>query len=335
MSSNSKWKDRLLSSSVPLEFDAAKILVDKGFTVDFDYTYRRYDNKEEKDFSADISADAFYPFDFDAPIHLTVDLLVECKYRNPNVKWIFLPDINTDQYHSRFSSRTALKLVDEFSNECFESRLGFLSEHETCLKGSELNLQTGEVHDSDIRHGCNQLLYAMPHLLQRKISSALHNAIDECYPFVICPILLTTAELYIVSAEFGISKVLNSAKLEELCYKVDCIKYQLSIPPSFHFHCANTFRDIFNDGFSFTGESKHDTNYAHFVNLRKTTKEDISKTNFIRSDPRILLTELQNGYADDFFKEIIICSMPYFSKLIDRTKEYIEVLDSRKMTLQQ
>jgi hypothetical protein len=40
INSNSKsWKSRLISSSLPLEFEAARILISEKFHIQSDYTY--------------------------------------------------------------------------------------------------------------------------------------------------------------------------------------------------------------------------------------------------------------------------------------------------------
>src|ERR1051325_785717 len=94
MSKDSKWKSRLLSSSLPLEYEAAKLLVSRGFGVDSDYSYSRDDSGVVKDFSVDVHGTAYAPFSKRKNLEIQLSLLVECKQRNPNVKWLFFPDPN-------------------------------------------------------------------------------------------------------------------------------------------------------------------------------------------------------------------------------------------------
>ena len=42
MTDSKKWESRLLSSSIPLEYEVAKVLSDLNFTVSFDYAYYRH-----------------------------------------------------------------------------------------------------------------------------------------------------------------------------------------------------------------------------------------------------------------------------------------------------
>jgi hypothetical protein len=62
MSSSGKWKSKLISSSLPLEFEVAKFLVSQGFSVSADYTYARDDSGIVKDFSVGLQATAYLPF---------------------------------------------------------------------------------------------------------------------------------------------------------------------------------------------------------------------------------------------------------------------------------
>ena len=110
-----KWKDRLLSSSFPLEYEVGKILTSNNFYVDYDYAYKRHDDTLEKEFSIDIKAGGYYPFEINSPVKINIDMLLECKYRNPNVSWLFFSDINISEF-SNFSSKGAIKVIDEFSD---------------------------------------------------------------------------------------------------------------------------------------------------------------------------------------------------------------------------
>src|SRR4030065_1745594 len=93
---NTKWKDRLLSSGVPLEFEVAKILTKEGFFVDYDFAYQRFDEKEEKEFSIDIHSTGYHPFNEPNNLNIEIGLFLECKFRNPDVRWAFLPNLEIE-----------------------------------------------------------------------------------------------------------------------------------------------------------------------------------------------------------------------------------------------
>jgi hypothetical protein len=107
-----KWKSRLASSGVPLEFEAAKILAKKRFAVSADYTYARDDAGVVKDFSVDLEASGFTPFGNPNSITSSVSILVECKYRLPSTRWLFLPDPN--YYYTSLVVGHTLNAVYEF-----------------------------------------------------------------------------------------------------------------------------------------------------------------------------------------------------------------------------
>jgi hypothetical protein len=329
---SAKWKNRLLSSSLPLEFEIAKHLVNEDFYVDFDYSYKRLDEKEEKDFSIDISAGGFYPFGVGDEIKLKTHFLVECKYRNPNVNWIFLPDINNKDY-TIFSSQGPLKFLDEFS-EFRSKHSGNLLMLDTCLKGMEINMENGEVHDRGITHGINQLVYGLPAVLESAITDCLLGHLTEIYPYFICPILVTTSKLYIVREEFDIEKVKRADNLKEFADEVPYLSFYSDLYPSFKNHCKNIFENIL-------GTSSLDR-YEYFRKLREIDPNLLKKKNptpeetsimidSMMSQPKMLLDELKLGFGSDFFREVIICNSNEFLNLIKICKEVIEST-ANKMT---
>ena len=99
MAKNSSWKSKLLSSGVPLEFEAAKILTAKGFAVDADYTFTRIYEGVSKDASVDIMGTGYLPLNDRNSVKAELYLLIECKYRSPKTQWLFLPEINDPDFN--------------------------------------------------------------------------------------------------------------------------------------------------------------------------------------------------------------------------------------------
>ena len=85
-----KWKHSLLSSSLPLEFEIAKLLASLEFAIDADYTFSRTDAGETKDFSVDIFATKYTRQPEPDPTRVDLLILVECKFRTPQKRWLFL-----------------------------------------------------------------------------------------------------------------------------------------------------------------------------------------------------------------------------------------------------
>ncbi|MBI5573834.1 MAG: hypothetical protein HY919_04695 [Elusimicrobia bacterium] len=80
------WKEYLLKSSIPLEFEVKKFLDSKGCISDFEYSYlRTNENNASKEFSYDIDASYICDEHF-------VELMIECKYRHQSTKWVFIPE---------------------------------------------------------------------------------------------------------------------------------------------------------------------------------------------------------------------------------------------------
>jgi hypothetical protein len=315
------WKDKLLSSGVPLEYEIGKILAEKDFCVDFDYSYTRLDDAYEKEFSVDIRASRYNPFEITdiRDTILDMDLMVECKYRNPSISWLFIPELNKDGFE-KFSERGVIKIFDEFSevNSRFKS-LGRLFSA-TCLKGIEVNQKTGDTHDTGIRHGINQLLYSLPHLMYEHINSSFHDHINDVHPFVVCPILVTTAELRILKADFSIKTLQASEQLDEISEVVPYLTFHTDTTPSFDVHCSNIFED-------FPLKNQLDR-FNHFKELRY---QEIDFNNFPKledkySSPADLLKKLQNGVLNGIFSQTIVCNLNSFSDLLDEIKTEMKIL---------
>lgn len=311
-----KWKDRLLSSSIPLEYEVAKILAKNNFAIDLDYSYVRLDNALEKEFSIDIKAGGYYPFNSAASIKIEVDLLVECKYRNPNVSWLFIEDVNIDEFSS-FSLKGVIKMIDEFSEYTVKNGDFNLLNMKTCLKGIEVNVQNGEVHDIGIHHGVNQLTYCLPSLLQHHLFGSLVSHLDDIHPYIMCPILVTTADLRVLNRNFSIENLAQSERLEDISEEVPFLTLYSDVLPSFKEHCRNTFKNLL--------ESDINKRYEYFKKLRKNDLYNVKTQRFssLVSDPKSLLIDIQNGYGNDLFRETLICNIKYFPVLLKEIKNII------------
>jgi hypothetical protein len=188
MSNPKSWKSELISSSIPLEFDAARILVSHGFAITSDYTYARDDSGTVKDFSVDLFARATTPFTNPNKLTSELELLVECKQRNPNTRWLFFPEINRLDF-SPITVGVTLRSVDNFFKGFFppNATIDFDKQGPFCYKGIEIDEISGIVHDSQLRHGISQLQYAMPRLLTNSIEFQLGSHEEDNIPFFSAP----------------------------------------------------------------------------------------------------------------------------------------------------
>lgn len=238
MSNSGKWKSKLVSSSLPLEFEVAKFLVSQGFSVSADYTYARDDSGVVKDFSVDLQATAYLPFSNPNKITTQLDLLVECKQRNPNVKWLFLPDPNSPDFSPVTLGRT-VRAIDNFSLKFFRSSttIDFDVPIKHCYKGIEIDESNGNVYDSELRHGISQLQYALPRLITETALNNLHGHIDDNIPFLICPILLTTADLMVAQRKLATDMIESATCLADISKPVPYLVFYSDYGPDFERHC--------------------------------------------------------------------------------------------------
>ncbi|MDB4932349.1 MAG: hypothetical protein JWM10_4833 [Myxococcaceae bacterium] len=235
-----KWKPRLQSSSLPLEFEIAKTLVESRFSVTSDYTYGRGDDGSRKEYSVDVHARGGVPYDNENQIRADVDLLIECKHRKPGIKWLFLPDPNRPDY-SPITLGCTLRALDEFSPRVLPAN-ATISFDETavfCYKATEIDEGDGNVDDRELRHGLVQLQYALPSLIKSNIQFNVPGGIYDTPPLFFCPILVTNAELIIANTSLTMSEVDTADKVGDLGQSVSSLVYYLDYGPDFERHCRS------------------------------------------------------------------------------------------------
>lgn len=160
-----KWKSKLLSSSFPLEWEVAKLLALREFSVSADFPYQRKSDGTLKEFTVDVHAHTMAVYLKRLGMHCDLELLIECKFRHPGITWLFAPDPNVPDASPAMSGY-ALRAVDAFSSWFLHDEPREV-DHSFPLayKGVEIDANNGSVHDSEIRHGIAQLQYALPPLL--------------------------------------------------------------------------------------------------------------------------------------------------------------------------
>lgn len=309
-----KWKDRLFSSSLPLEFEVAKFLAGREYAVDFNYSYQRQDGGEQKEFSFDIQANMYYPFKWDSPIKMNFDLLIECKYRNPSVSWLFIPEINC-AHHQESYLRNTIRFDDAFTFDHHEHGPFGLPVCESALKAMEVNISNGEVHESDITHGAYQLLFALPYFLERHVSRNLASDHSEMYPYLVCPILVTTAKLLLLKEDFSIKTLKESQDVLSLATEEPYLQLHTSLPPSFGTHCANIFNQIPNP--------HQVANYKKLLEIRKVKfGKNLSLPKSMYSQPDLRLWDYKNA-TPDLFSSVLVCNLDHFPKLIEEIENAV------------
>lgn len=312
MNESKKWKSRLLSSSLPLEYEVAKILTDRDFSVSFDYSYYRKDGDHKKEFSTDLKALHFFPLDTEDRIDASLTLVAECKYREEGKKWIFLPDINKPEF-SDFTLGYTIKSLAEFSTKATKQDLisSFEEEFNYALKGVEINVTSGEVFDKDIRHGIAQLKFALPYLIKNTIDNNRFCHLVDAHPGYVISVLVTNADLYILNEEFSIERVKECEDLEELAQHVPYLVCHTEIGPDFTDHHKGIFR-------GFSRDCEEVENFQVFEAFQKTQRH---KTYEIYKSPLRCCQDLEQSYFStmkQYYSQHFICNFKHFPDFIDK-----------------
>lgn len=317
MSESSKWKSKLLSSSVPMEYEVAQTLVSNEFSIDVDFSYTRLDGGLEKDFSVDLRASS-YILNENEDIQTLIELLVECKYRHPSNKWVFFEDPNNPDF-SLFTHGSTLRAIDDFSWKFFpnNSTVHFDAHNCFCIKGVEVDTSTGMVHDSEIRHGLMQLQYALPRLLVDRISFEISHPSDENHPFLFCPILLTTSPILVVRPGVKIGTVEHSSKLEDFTTVFPWVVIHSDLTPEFERHmvaqCASLLKVADEPLVQQLGEFREaNGEYKH-----RLPAEQLG-----------MLAGLKSWRPFDYFSQTVVCSLEHFPRLLHEIRQIAEAAAS-------
>jgi hypothetical protein len=187
---NNKWKDALLKSGLPLEYEVATFLENnKNCLLKNDHSYLKEDESSTvKEFSYDLNASYIkMPYD--------VELMIECKFRSPNTKWYFMPK----QYGGmeEIHQNSFIHAIDHFHPKWSWKWEGYLPFElaPLCSKGIEI-YDCGEHNNKSIEQAVMQLSYGFA----EQITETIIDHIDEKYGIrfwsIFIPIIITTAELF-------------------------------------------------------------------------------------------------------------------------------------------
>lgn len=319
MGDNSKkWKSRLLSSSIPLEFEVAKILSELNFFVSYDYPYSRKDGVEQKEFSTDINASLYYPLDNENEIDGVLSILAECKYREEGKKWLFIPEINKVDF-STFTLGYTIRALKEFSKRRIkaEKLYEFEDKCDFSLKAVEVNTITGDVFDKDIRHGVYQLKFALPYLVKDFIEGNLYGHIEDVETRFIVPVLITNADLYLIKENFSISQLKEIDNVEDISTKVPYIILYSDIGPDFTEHHKVIFKDFFK-------ENKGNRNLTVIEALQKKFKYGKFRFSYSAMDSCFDLQESFKSKLLANYSQFFVCSFQEFPGFINGLIKAVE-----------
>ena len=318
------WKDNLLSSSVPMEFEVSKLLVKHGFSTSADYSYTRHGAQGRDDFSVDLHASIYLPYRRPNEITTEFQLLIECKHRHRNNKWLFFPDPNLSDFSS-FTLGHTLRVVDDFAPVMLDTQpsTAFDNKEELCIKGVEIDLSNGTVHDAEIRRGLAQLQYALPRLVTEAIEWNLGMHPEECYPFLYCPILLTTSEILVAKPDTTIASVENANALTDLATPAPWVVVYCEQTQDFQRHrqvACEPLSGLVESGATDWIDAVRKSAGVHDYGL-----------------PSAACEELTDGYSrgrlSKYFGQFIVCSLPHFESLLGKLKTVASKTDKTRKEL--
>lgn len=316
MNKSMKWKERLLSSSLPLEFEVANFLAKEGFFLEPDYKYQRRTNELVKECSIDLEATVYFPITNPNAMNSALHLMVECKYRSPNKVCLFLPEILSRHALSNVTLGRTLCLIDEFSYDRIPQDAIYRFEEDipVCYKGIDMDLSSGNVEDKEINEGIDQLMYSLP---QMHLNSVTHNL--TCHPadnkpYFAMSILVTNADLRILKPNVDIQKIQKARNINAISHSVPYLIFYRSHGDLFKRHLGSTLRNI--------DEYLEDKTISELEAKLRESKLEEYEFNY----PRAIISECTKGYCF-FFRELchqfIICNSRNLPVLIKTVKRII------------
>lgn len=240
----SGFKQQVIRSGIPLENTIRQYLDSLGLIIYGEYTFERND----KLFSIDTHATNTLKFPLRHRDNLIeLDLLIECKYKEPNHAWVFAsypdptPMIQIHTLYSDFpfykrlkdygyniknkSSRYARwRGLDEihWMGKCFPKGFNLVNAATEIISDKSFNPKA-------ITEGIHQIVYATGSMLVEKTVGLIadefaHTEDKEKYYFggelaaIIYPVIVTTADLYLLKSNKTIEDIQKSKNIND-CFK--------------------------------------------------------------------------------------------------------------------
>jgi hypothetical protein len=311
MNKDIKWKEHLLKSGIPLEYEIKEYLLKNGCIPNFEYTYlRENETKQTTEFSYDIDSSFIKPPYF-------IDFMIECKYRHESTKWLFLPEeyggIDEVEYTSFIHQNDHFnsKRHSNFSN--FPFPLAPL-----CSKGIELTNE-GQ-NPKTITQAISQLSYAMA----EKITNGIYHQIDEVLSknfggtlFCNIPIIVTTAELYRINENVTIDKIKNSTEIEEIATNQKCLVIKNNIGVDLEKYNLSVFQDFVSE----IGKDKLSEKLNSFNKDLEFVLSVIAKNYCPQCLIVIHYSKIKNGFDD---------LISYLKKYMNPDKEVLDAIKQKE-----
>lgn len=241
------WKDLLLKSGLPFEYEVKQNFSKQGCTVYDEYIYSRADeNNIQKDFSYDLDANYWRG--------ASIDFMIECKFKTKDTNWFFLPDpfaYLNDIYRDDFfhigdyfvNPRFAFSRI-EVRNKAFIGPL--------CGKGVEI-LDNNFI-ETNIRKAINQISYAFIEKVIEGINEQLQTEMFFDTAFITVPIIITNAKLNIINENVTVKQIQNAKSIEEVSEQRDFLIHRSKIGNDLRNYNLKKLKEYFNNNFDYANK---------------------------------------------------------------------------------
>lgn len=239
--SKKHWKDHLLRSGVPLEYEVAGIFSNEKMSVAADFSFMRKDLAGPKEWSVDIHAHWFATSRDENTIYFELNVLAECKYRSPEKSILLIEDPN--KHYSAATLGYTVSSIDVYAPYTFETK-AFQKIDETLpivYKGVEIH--EGGAFEDDLRHGFQQLRYATPLMLKEMLDFNLGGHPEDICGGFFTKILVTNSPILLMNKSVDIEAIKNAQDLADISRPIDIAIYFSDYGPDFEDHFRSTFRD--------------------------------------------------------------------------------------------
>jgi hypothetical protein len=313
MSDKMKWKEALLLSSMPLEFEAARLLVAEGFSVNSDFQYAWSGGEGLRDSAVDLHASSSLAMPgFDEAVVLN-ELLINCAPRHPDVSWLFLPDLNTPEFSTPRGGST-IRMIDQFSPYVISQKpaAAFDAEMPLCYRGIEINMATGEDAGPVFNRGILKLQHSLPRLLTENTFAMLTGPRKMNMPFLFCPVLVTSAPLYVIQKEVSTEDIRAASGIEEVASPAPCLIMYSDFSPDFKTRCMNeaeALKPLLRSEKVMEIEMKKVRHYNSHSNLPFTIIEALNAADF--------------HYLNTLFTRFIVCTQNHFPDFVRGFKQAV------------
>jgi len=216
------WKDLLLKSGLPFEYEVKEKFVENGCVVDDEYIYTKKDeNAIQKDFSYDLDATYWKG--------CSVNFMIECKYKTLDTNWFFLPAPYS--YIDGIYADDFFHIGDYFVND----RFAFSKKHildkdfigPLCGKGVELFKDT--YIETNIRKAINQISYAFVEKIIEGIDEQLYTDTFFDTAFVTIPLIITNAKLNVINERITVQDIKDADEIGDVSRECDFLIHRTKI----------------------------------------------------------------------------------------------------------